>query len=457
MNTTTRQPNAAGRGGDIENRRPPSELRGERRRIADIIIPEGRHASETSVLELAASMEELGQLQPIIITPDHVLVAGLHRLRACERRGCTEIDVIIVHLDELRTELAGIDENLTRKALTALERAELMARRKEIYEALHPEAARPRGGRPPKNGDGMSPFSLNAAGLVGCDQRTVQTDVQIATAIPQDVRDAIRSTTLADHKTDMLKLAREDEATQRKLAEKLADGTARHLYEARRAVRLDEAQQFAAGLPTDARGARVLACSAEELIGDVDAGSVDLILTDPPYGQDALSAYDELGRLAAHALAPAGSLLVMVGQMHLYEIMTALRAHLHYRWTLAYLVRSGGSPIVPTVICRVNSWWKPVLWFTRPDYDGDVHGDVIDSGLKSKEHDEWEQDVAGMARLVELFSLPDQLVVDPFLGTGTTGIAAVKLGRRFVGCDVAPESVSIARARIHDASAQQDA
>ena len=40
------------------------------------------------------------------------------------------------------------------------------------------------------------------------------------------------------------------------------------------------------------------------------------------------------------------------------------------------------------------------------------------------------------------------LVLDPFLGSGTTGEAALKMGRRFVGVELNPEYVEIARRRL---------
>ena len=183
---------------------------------------------------------------------------------------------------------------------------------------------------------------------------------------------------------------------------------------------------------------------------------MDLILADPPYGEeDLLPCCEELGRLAAHALTPNGSLLVMVGQMHADAAKAVLAQYLFDRWTLIYLMRHGGSPVVPTVQRRVNSSYKPIVWLTRPEYDGPVHGDVIEGGPKAKLDHDWEQDVEGAARIVELFSDPGGLVVDPFLCTGTTGVAALRLGRRFVGCDVDDDVLVGARVRLHEGSSQR--
>ncbi len=49
---------------------------------------------------------------------------------------------------------------------------------------------------------------------------------------------------------------------------------------------------------------------------------------------------------------------------------------------------------------------------------------------------------------VALASSPGDLVLDPFLGSGTTGLVALKLGRRFVGVELNPEYIGIAKERI---------
>lgn len=53
-----------------------------------------------------------------------------------------------------------------------------------------------------------------------------------------------------------------------------------------------------------------------------------------------------------------------------------------------------------------------------------------------------------MRDIVEDFSLPDDLILDPFAGSGTTGVAARMLGRRFIGWELNPEYHAIACRRI---------
>jgi DNA modification methylase len=58
--------------------------------------------------------------------------------------------------------------------------------------------------------------------------------------------------------------------------------------------------------------------------------------------------------------------------------------------------------------------------------------------------------------LVRTFSDNDDLILDPFMGSGTTGIAAVKLGRKFIGIEIEPKYFDIACRRISEALKQPD-
>jgi site-specific DNA-methyltransferase (adenine-specific) len=53
-----------------------------------------------------------------------------------------------------------------------------------------------------------------------------------------------------------------------------------------------------------------------------------------------------------------------------------------------------------------------------------------------------------MKYLIKLVTLPNSTVLDPFTGSGSTGMAAVELGHEFIGCELDPEYVKIAETRI---------
>jgi site-specific DNA-methyltransferase (adenine-specific) len=59
-----------------------------------------------------------------------------------------------------------------------------------------------------------------------------------------------------------------------------------------------------------------------------------------------------------------------------------------------------------------------------------------------------------MVELVRLFTDPGDLILDPFAGSGTTGVAAIRLGRRFIGWERDPKYHAIAVKRLTAAREQ---
>lgn len=59
-----------------------------------------------------------------------------------------------------------------------------------------------------------------------------------------------------------------------------------------------------------------------------------------------------------------------------------------------------------------------------------------------------QKPLALLTRIVQLASNADDVVLDPFCGSGTTLVAAHSLGRRWIGIDINPQAVEIARARL---------
>lgn len=175
-------------------------------------------------------------------------------------------------------------------------------------------------------------------------------------------------------------------------------------------------------------------------------GEVDAIITDPPYPLEYLDEFDALGEVAARLLAPGGVLVAMVGQMYLPDYLERLaRNGLAYRWCAAYLTPG------PARRLHARSFatkWKPLLIFDRADQRRFFTQDVVRSAGDDKAHHSWGQSESGMADIVEHLTEPGDLVVDPFLGGGTTAIVCRDLGRRFVGCDIDAAAVDTTRKRL---------
>ncbi len=110
------------------------------------IVPDRDHRGvDVDLQDLLESIPTIGMLHPLLVLPErngkYELLAGHRRLRAARQLGCTEVRVQVITLDELRTELATIHENLARKNLPPTEEGRQLARAKAIYEELHPDAA----------------------------------------------------------------------------------------------------------------------------------------------------------------------------------------------------------------------------------------------------------------------------------------------------------------------------
>ncbi len=92
----------------------------------------------TDVSELEKSIQTVGLIAPLVISPDNVILAGARRYQALLNLGYTEAAVLVVDKGVLEMELVSIDENLVRKDLSKIEIEGHLRRAKEIYQALNP-------------------------------------------------------------------------------------------------------------------------------------------------------------------------------------------------------------------------------------------------------------------------------------------------------------------------------
>ncbi len=83
------------------------------------------------------------------------------------------------------------------------------------------------------------------------------------------------------------------------------------------------------------------------------------------------------------------------------------------------------------------------------------HGGVINAdGPNIKRVHPTQKPVALMRRIINDYTEPGDLILDPFCGSGTTGVACVQTGRRFIGIEIDEGYADIARARIANAAEQ---
>lgn len=208
--------------------------------INDIKINPGRReAASEDVQRLSESIAEVGMMNPITLDADCTLVAGLHRLEAAKLLGWTEVECTVCELDRLHSELAEIDENVIRTGLSDLELSELLARRKKIYETLHPSTiARNLPGHASNyesSSDKLTgeekPFSQDTAEKMGVSPRTVERHIQIAANLTPEAKDILHGTDRKITKQNLTKLSRLEPEQQRSTAKQLAEGTIKSVDE----------------------------------------------------------------------------------------------------------------------------------------------------------------------------------------------------------------------------------
>jgi DNA modification methylase len=155
--------------------------------------------------------------------------------------------------------------------------------------------------------------------------------------------------------------------------------------------------------------------------------------------------YGDLAKLAARVLKPGRPCLAMVGQIRMPEVLDALRTELRYTWTLAYLTRENTRPTNRKV--QASSWLPVLLFVARGDDRIGAHGaDLFQESYPKaslREHP-WQKDATALGEMITAFSNPGDLAFDPFTGSGTTAVAAVGTGRRFVGIDIDKKAVALA-------------
>jgi DNA modification methylase len=99
---------------------------------------------------------------------------------------------------------------------------------------------------------------------------------------------------------------------------------------------------------------------------------------------------------------------------------------------------------------RVKS--KPLLWFVKgadsPRSTTHYIEDVISSKPPDKSLHPWAQSPVEAEYVIENVTVKNQIVLDPFMGSGTNGIAALKLNRKFIGIDIDQDTFDIAKKNI---------
>lgn len=214
--------------------------------------------------------------------------------------------------------------------------------------------------------------------------------------------------------------------------------------------------------------------------------SIDLIITDPPYGKRyhdgigkgiANRLFDRPGRFSGFTIAgddrPRTSILPELARV----LKPGSALYLFTQW----MVEAEWKAAIEAAGLKVRNrliWVKPhhgmgdtattygprhesVLFATKGRHvlAGPRHGDVwiepggCFGGRVGKSHPH-QKPTDFLGRMIAASSAPGARVLDPFAGSGSTGVASIRAGRRFVGWEIDPATHATAAARLADATSE---
>ena len=233
-------------------------------------------------------------------------------------------------------------------------------------------------------------------------------------------------------------------------------------------------------------------CHSSEHMHELPDNSVHLMVTSPPYnvGKDydqdmTLSEYRDMlckvWQETYRVLVPGGRACVNVANLGrkpyipLSHMISTDMNEMGYKMRGEIIWNKGASA---GSSCAWGSWKSPsnpvlrdvheyILIFSKGRYDRPKNGSpptISRDDFMNNTKSVWEFNAESAkrvkhpapfpvelpSRLIQLYTYAEDCVLDPFMGSGTTAVAAVKDGRHYVGYDTSEEYVGIARDRIND-------
>ena len=382
--------------------------------------------------ELLASIERFGQLVPIVITKDNVLVAGGRRLAACL---LGNIKVKCIYKDTaspLQMREIELEENLQREDLSPAEEAEAIADLHRIRQKLYGEA---QSGR--KGGWRLK----DTAASIGKTPGTVVEAIKIT----EILKDFPELRTLPTKKA-IKKAVRGAEAVVTKLAN------------------LEKAQEVL----EKQESCDICQKDAVEYLKSIEDNSIDIIITDPPYGIDidkiqkqiegkpggqsltghkfsddpeaSLSLYKILAKESFRISKPTSHAWIFVCPEH---FSTIRKFFVDNNWDahirpIIWIKRTIGQCNVP------KNWpsacYEMILYCRRVDSviieQGKPDWIQCDPVLSDKRLHPTEKPVPLIKELLKRVAYPGQVLLDPFLGSGAIIEAGLQHNLICKGCEI---------------------
>ncbi len=240
-------------------------------------------------------------------------------------------------------------------------------------------------------------------------------------------------------------------------------------------------------MPNKQNPYRIAQGDSHELIRELPDHSIDFILTDPPYNlaQHSTGNIPLPGRTAMNndlapwdliefkpeewindflrILKPKGNLFIFTSYNQIGKWYNLLD---HKFDATNFMVWHKTNP-APKVFkagflnsCELiyTCWNKGHTWnfISQAEMHNFVESSICmrPERLQDPKHPA-QKPVAVLKKLITIASNENDVIFDPFMGVGSTGVAALELGRRFIGFEIAPEYYQAAEKRIKNVTMQQ--
>jgi len=426
-----------------------------------IVVPDTRHRKDFSpnkLKELAASIYEIGQIQPIVVDENFVLIAGERRLRAINHilnnpelypnnNNFEYVKISIMHpTDDWHRHTIELQENIKREPLTPAEESKAVDEYERLMESVKGKQKRGRGAVEGGHSQKDTAQDLNMSEAAVSDHRKVARVLDIAAHIPElkNLADEpSRSGILGKFKAFKVKEIREE------IARRAMES---HRHDLESVVTHQDALEFLNTFPEE---------------------SADLVITDLPFG---IKVFDSLTlQKSSHGTQwkdDEESVKEFIQNL-IPKLYLALKPNAHMwifcSWTESYWIERVCSKMSDLAFEYPPWIWNKVI--STPSINGAAAGDqshehichlrkgvvVIPERLgpnliafqrpnNTKYPTEKPLDL--IKHFIELCTLENELVLDPCCGSGSHLVAALQTNRRAVGCDINPEAIKVAKSRL---------
>ena len=220
-----------------------------------------------------------------------------------------------------------------------------------------------------------------------------------------------------------------------------------------------------------------------ELMGEIPDGSVDMILTDPPYGTtackwDSIIPLEPMWEHLRRIIKPNGAIVMTAGQPFTTTLIASNMAMFKYCWVWKKSLKVGFQnanrrPLKnhEDIVVFGGSLYNPqgLQEYGKTNKRGSVgeFSSTVNTQKYTQKYTNFpcsvleiasqgatvhptQKPVALMEYLIKTYTNAGETVLDFTMGSGTTGVACKNTGRDFIGIELDPEYFKIAEKRIND-------